>query len=132
MSAPTITALYAALNAVLNIFLANRVSTARRKNNVGLGTGGSTEVEIAIRTHGNNAEFVPFALLLMLLVELCGGASAPLHVYGGLLFVARILHPIGLKRPGANPYRFAGTAITYLAIVAASAWLLWLRTKTAR
>jgi uncharacterized protein len=129
MSAPTITALYAALNAVLNVYLANRVSSVRRKAKVGIGIGSSTELEIAVRAHGNNAEFVPFALLLMLLAELCGGASAPLHVYGGLLFVGRILHPFGLGRPAPNVYRWVGTALTYVGIVAASGWLLWLRTK---
>ncbi len=59
MSAPTITALYAALNAVLNIYLANRVSSVRGKTKVGLGTGGSSDLEVAVRIHGNNAEFVP-------------------------------------------------------------------------
>ncbi|CAN5911197.1 hypothetical protein BH11MYX4_BH11MYX4_50020 [soil metagenome] len=129
MSAPTITALYAALNAVLNIYLANRVSSVRGKTKVGLGTGGSPEVEVAVRMHGNNAEFVPLALLLMLLAELCGGASAPLHVYGGVLLLARVAHPLGLTRPAPNVFRWVGTAATYVGIVAASAWLLWLRTK---
>jgi len=129
MSAPTITALYAALNGILNIYLANRVSSVRGKAKVGIGTGGSSEVEVAVRIHGNNAEFVPLALLLMLLAELCGGGSAPLHAYGGLLSVGRILHPLGMGRPAPNVYRWVGTALTYGGIVAASGWLLWLRTK---
>jgi len=129
MSAPTITALYAALNGILNIYLANRVSSVRGKAKVGIGTGGSSEVEVAVRIHGNNAEFVPFALLLMLLAELCGGSSAPLHVYGGLLFVARLLHPLGMARPAPNVFRVVGTALTYVGIVAIAGWLLWLRMK---
>ena len=129
MSAPTITALYAALNAILNVYLANRVSTVRGKEKVAVGLGGSSALEIAVRIHGNNAEFVPLALLVMLLAELCGGASAPLHVYGGLLFVGRLLHPLGMTRPAPNVFRWVGTALTYVGIVAASGWLLYLRTK---
>ncbi len=129
MSPPIVTALYAALNAVLNIFLASRVSNLRRRDKVSVGAGDSKELLVAIRTHANNAEFVPFALLLMLIAELLGAASMPLHVYGGLLFAARVLHVIGMPRRAPNPYRFVGVGLTWLLIVASSAYLLWLRTK---
>jgi hypothetical protein len=36
---PVITALYGALNAIFNIFLANNVSNMRRKHKVGIGMG---------------------------------------------------------------------------------------------
>ena len=39
MITPTVTALYGALNAILNIFLANRVSTLRRSEGIGIGVG---------------------------------------------------------------------------------------------
>ncbi len=65
----------------------------------------------------------------MLLAELCGGSSAPLHVYGGLLLIARLMHPVGMTRPAPNVFRWVGTALTHGGIVAASGWLLWLRSK---
>ena len=46
-----ITALYGALNAIFNIFLANEVSRARKRHKVGLGTGEAPEMLVAIRAH---------------------------------------------------------------------------------
>jgi len=127
MAAPTITALYGALNAMFNIFLANRVSTLRRKVGASVGDRGDKELQIAIRMHGNNAEFVPLAIVMMLIAELLGGASLPLHLYGGGLLLARLTHAIGLPRKSPNPFRVGGTAITWGAIVAMSGWVLYLR-----
>ena len=108
MPVPTITALYAALN----IWLAMRVSSIRRRDHVSLGTGESRDLLVAVRTHANSAEFVPLALLMMLLAELCGGASVPLHVYGGSLFAARIAHVIGMQRKAPNVPRVLSNAVT--------------------
>jgi uncharacterized membrane protein YecN with MAPEG domain len=127
MAAPTITALYAAINAVLNVALAWRVSNLRRRDRVSLGTGESNDLLVAVRTHANSAEFVPLALLLMLIAELCGASSVPLHFYGGLLFAGRIAHVVGMPRKAPNPYRVAGTALTWGAIVLASVWVIFLR-----
>jgi uncharacterized protein len=124
---PTVTALYGALNAILNIYLANRVSTARRKADVHMGLGESPALLVASRTHGNNAEFVPLAIVMMLIAELLGGGSLYLHLYGGLLFAARLSHVIGMPRPAPNPFRFVGVALTWTAIVVISGWILYLR-----
>ncbi len=128
MTAPTITALYGALNAILNIFLASRVSAMRRKHGVGHSGSDAPEFLVASRTHGNNAEFVPLAIVMMLLAELLGGASVILHVYGGTLLLARVLHVLGMPRKAPNPFRFAGVALTWALIVAVSGWVLYLRT----
>ncbi len=130
MSPPIVTALYAAPNAILNVYLANRVSSFRRREKVALGEGTSKEMLVAVRTHANNAEFVPLALLMMLIAELLGAPSVVLHLYGGALFVARVLHVIGMPRRAPNPYRVAGVGLTWLAIVAASAYVLWLRARS--
>lgn len=127
MGIPTVTALYGSLNAILNIALANNVSNLRRKEKVSVGVGESKALQLAVRMHGNNAEFVPLAILMLLLAELCGGASLWLHVAGGLLLVARVSHAIGLPRPAPNVFRFGGTAVTWVGIVAMACWVLWLR-----
>ncbi len=125
--APVVTALYGALNALFNIFLANNVSSLRRKHKVGLGQGEAPEMLVAIRAHANNAEFVPLAIVMMLLAEMCGAKSWTLHLYGGLLLAARVAHWIGLPRKAPNPFRFGGTAITWTGIVVMSAYVLYLR-----
>jgi len=124
---PVITALYGALNAIFNIFLANNVSSARKKHKVSIGEGDDPAMLVAIRTHGNNAEFVPLAILMMLLAELCGANSIVLHVYGGGLLLARVLHWFGMPRKAPNAFRFIGVAFTWTAIVAISGYVLYLR-----
>jgi uncharacterized membrane protein YecN with MAPEG domain len=124
---PVITALYGALNAILNILLANRVSSMRKVHKVSLGEGEATPMLVAIRAHGNNAEFVPLAIVMMLLAELCGGNAIALHVFGGALLLARIAHPIGLPLKSPNPYRYFGVAVTWLMIVGCAGYVLYLR-----
>ena len=87
---PVVTALYGGLNAIFNVYLANNVSTARRKEKVSMGLGESDALLLAARIHANNAEFVPLAIVVLLLAELCGGSSFMLHVLGGSLFVSRV------------------------------------------
>lgn len=127
MDTPTVTALYGSLNAIFNIYLANNVSTIRRRDKVGLGTGESKPLLVASRIHANNAEYVPLAIVMLLLAELCGGASLYLHIAGGSLLVGRMLHALGMPRRAPNPFRVAGTAITWTHIIVLSLWTLWLR-----
>jgi uncharacterized membrane protein YecN with MAPEG domain len=70
---------------------------------------------------------VPFAVVMLLLAELCGGDPMFLHVLGGLLLLARIAHPIGLAYKARNPLRYLGTAVTWLVIVASAGYTLYLR-----
>lgn len=122
-----VVALYGSLNAIFNIYLANRVSTMRRKVKVGIGIGGDKELETAVRIHANNAEFVPLALVMLLIAELSGGHSAFLHALGGTLLVGRMLHAYGLPRKAPNAPRFIGTAVTWTTIVVTSVWVLVMR-----
>jgi len=44
---------------------------------------------------------------------------------GADLVVGRILHPLGLaNNPGVNPMRFIGTNLTWIALLAASIFVL--------
>jgi len=130
MAIPTITALYGSLNAIFNVVLALRVSSARRRLKVSTGTGDSKEMELAVRIHANNAEFVPLAIVMILLAELCGGSSTVLHVMGGTLLLARISHMIGMPLKAPNVFRVFGTSATWIGILGAAAYVLWLRTKS--
>lgn len=127
---PVITALYGALNAIFNVLLATEVTRLRRRHGVSLGHGSERDkaLNVAVRAHGNNAEFVPLALLMLLIAELCGGASWALHALGGSLFAARIAHWIGLPRKAPNAYRAGGIVITWLGILTTAGYVLYLRT----
>jgi len=122
---PTV-ALYGAVNAIINVLLAVNVSRTRGKAQVFLGTGDSEALLRASRAHGNNAEYVPLALLLLLIAELSGGASTPLHALGGTLTVARILQAHGMLA-GVIPTRVIGTVLTWLLIAGIAVYTLILR-----
>lgn len=124
MHAP-VTALYAGLLALLLVALAARVPLLRRKHHVGIGSGGHADLALAVRVHGNATEYVPAAVLLLLLAELNGFPAWSLHAAGSGFFLARVLHAIGL---GGNARysagRFFGTALTWLLIVILAAALI--------
>lgn len=126
VSVPVV-ALYGALNALLNVGLALRVSQIRMRDKVSIGVGGNKSLELAVRVHANNAEFVPLGLVMLLIAELMGGSSLWLHVAGGSLLVGRILHVAGMPFRSPNPARFLGTALTWTMIAATAGWCLYLR-----
>jgi uncharacterized membrane protein YecN with MAPEG domain len=117
MSVP-ITALYASLLGLLLIALAVPVIRLRRVNRVDVGDGGNQDLLRAIRVHGNAAEHVPIALILMLVYELNQGSPAVLHAYGGLFFLARALHAWGLSRiEGPSFGRTYGVLGTWIVVI---------------
>ncbi|HET6603872.1 MAG TPA: MAPEG family protein [Xanthomonadaceae bacterium] len=122
---PHITAVYAALSAILVMILALRVVAMRRAARVGLGDGGNAALAQRIRVHGNAIENLPLALLLLLLLELTGAPVLLLHGFGALLLGARVLHAWGLStRPGGSFGRFSGTLVTWLLVLAMAGWLI--------
>ncbi len=124
MAAP-VTALYAALSGVLLIVLAALVVRARWATRTALGTGADPRMERAVRVHANFVEYVPLALLLLLLGELNGVPTGVLHVAGIVLLASRALHAWGLSRHSARSFgRFWGTLGTWITIVALAAALL--------
>lgn len=125
MHAP-VTALYAGLLAILLIALASRVPLLRGKHRVGIGAGGHDDLALAMRVHGNASEYVPVALVLLLLAELNGLPAWSLHAAGSGLFLARIVHAAGLGRSaGMSPGRFIGTALTWTIVLALAGALVF-------
>lgn len=118
MSSAPITALYAGLLALWFIFLSLRVVVKRRSARVGLGTGDDRELARRVRVHGNAAEYLPIALMLMLLLELNTALAWLVHGAGVVLVVGRVAHFAGLGRSAGKSWgRFLGTAFTWLAIL---------------
>jgi len=120
-----ITAIYAALQALLSIGLVVPIGRLRASTNVSLGAGGDARLETAIRRHANWTEHVPIALLLIALLELNGASAGLLHGLGATLLVGRILHPLGLDAANMrSPLRGLGALATLLVILVAAIALL--------
>jgi uncharacterized protein len=113
----SISSLYAGLLALLFLLLSGRVILARRALRVGFGDGQSDILLRRIRVHGNFAEYVPFVLFMMALIEWQGGPKAILHLIGVLLVLGRALHAYGLSnQPELPDFRVMGMACTLSAL----------------
>lgn len=121
-----ITVLWAAILGLLSLALSMLVVRARVTESVIFGDGANVVMQQRIRVHGNFVEYVPLALLLLLVLELNSASVWVLNVLGGSLVVARLLHAFGLSTStGTTPGRFVGTVLTWLVILAESVLLLY-------
>ena len=112
------TALYAAILALFFFGLAVRAIKLRRRNMVILGDGNVPDLQRAVRSHGNFAEYVPFGLILMALAE-AGGFPAPgIHLLGGALVAGRALHAWGINQAKEDfRFRIAGMSLTFFTLI---------------
>jgi len=112
------TALYAALLGLFFIVLSFIVVGKRRQFKIGIGSNGEIMLERAIRVHANFAEYVPFALLLMLLAEYSGLAAIYLHIFGVMLLLGRLSHAWGVRqRKEPLKFRVVGILLTLSVIL---------------
>jgi len=121
-----VTALYGAVNAIFNVVLAANVSRNRGRSKVNLGVGTDDGLTRANRAHGNNSEYLALALVMLMVTELSGGGSTALHVFGGTLTIARLLHAHGMYA-NVVPTRAAGATLTWLTVVGLAVYALMLR-----
>jgi uncharacterized protein len=122
---PRIVPAYAALLALLFIYLAVRVMQARGRAGVSIGTGGDRPLERRMRVHANFAEYTPIALILLALMEIEGSAAWYLHLLCLSLLAGRIAHAYGVSRePDVHAARGAGMVLTFVAIILPALTLL--------
>ncbi|HEX7348902.1 MAG TPA: MAPEG family protein [Rhodanobacteraceae bacterium] len=118
---------YAGLGALLVLALAIRVMWLRTRLGVGLGAGGHEDLQRAIRTHANAVEYLPIALLLLVVLAFEGTQPWLLNTCGGVLILARVLHALGLSvHSGRSFGRALGAGLSVL-VIAAMAILLVVR-----
>lgn len=119
-----ITALYAGALALFLVLISVRVSVLRGKFKVMFGDGGQEDLLRAIRAQGNLIEYVPFALLLIGIVEWEGMRPWVVHTLAGALLASRLIHYWGLTdRKDAG--RGIGTTVTWLVLVVAGVIVLY-------
>lgn len=120
--------LYAALLALLYIYLSVRTIGLRRKLQVVLGPGDNPEMLRAMRVHANFAEYVPLALILIYLVEAQGTAAWLVHALGAALLLGRCLHAYGVSQVQETfAFRVSGMVLTFT-VLGVSAGLILTRT----
>lgn len=111
-------ALWVGLHLLLLLILALLVVRQRQKHKVALGDEGIAELLQAIRAQGNAVEYIPPALIGLVVLELTGAPGLLVHVGGLVLFTGRVLHAIGLSNSGGvSMLRTAGVVLTWLAYI---------------
>ncbi|MEM6659554.1 MAG: MAPEG family protein [Pseudomonadota bacterium] len=117
----SITPIYAGLLGLMYVALSAMVITQRRSNKVSYGDGGNSNMLKAMRTHSNFAEYAPFALLLIAMVELQGAGVLILNLLGLCLLAGRVLHAYGFGRnPQIVVLRQIGMVLTFTVILVAA------------
>ncbi len=114
----TVTPLCAIPLAALYLVLSTAAIRRRRGLGISIGNGGDTHFACLIRGHGNWAEYVPIALLLMAFAEMGGAGAGVIHTAGLLLLSGRLLHAYALGLTKRNlPARTGGMVLNFAAIV---------------
>ena len=123
---PATTAFYAGLLALLFVGLSGWVVVSRGSS--GVMEGGDGSLMKRVRAQGNLTEYVPFALILMALLEASGASHTLVQLLLLVLLIARIIHPFGLfATPNTAPMficRGGGIAGTLLVIIVAAVALM--------
>ena len=123
---PRITLLVASLHVLFYLLLSMRVMLHRKAHRIGVGTGGDEAMTRRVRVHANFAEYVPLALLMLVLLELAGTAAAVVWTCGLVLLLALLAHAIGLGgSAGYSAGRFGGTLLTLAVLLAMALLGLW-------
>jgi len=113
-----VTALYAGIFALMQVFLTLRVVQKRMFHQVSLGHGDNEDLMRHIRIHGNFVETIPMALFLMMLLESSGLDWWVIHALGGAMLLSRILHMVGLLTgDGRGHLRTAGVMLMILVYI---------------
>lgn len=124
-----VTPIIASILTIVFLQLSFAVIRLRRKNKVGIGSGGHDELERAIRAQGNFAEYVPIALILLFLLEFNSAPVWLVGILGAALIIGRMIHAKGINQPPPHfRYRIIGMRLTIGTLIALVffnvAWIL--------
>ena len=97
-----ITSIYAAILGFLYFHITMTVIRGRVKNQISLGSGDKNEIIHLVSAHSNFAAYVPFFLILLLLLELQHANFILLNALGVVFVIGRVLHYVGMKGERMN------------------------------
>jgi hypothetical protein len=131
MTAFPVTLVTACLLGIAYAALSIAVGVERGRSNISLGLPAAgiaigdehkaSALLIAVRRHGQFAEYVPISILLVLLLELNHANTIALIGLAAALILSRICMTLGLGRSSPNPLRTAGNLMQWGMIAISSA-----------
>jgi uncharacterized membrane protein YecN with MAPEG domain len=120
-----VTILYGSLSILVTVLLALNISLNRMRVKTYVSEGVPDALRRKIRAHGNSVEWLAVTIFLLAFLELQGVPSMRLHVLGGAVVIARILHSFCMLT-GSRLTMVSATA-TYILCVTMTVWSLALR-----
>ena len=121
-----ITPLYAAILALLYVYLSVRTLSARRRYKIAIGSGDNKDLLRRMRVHANFSEYVPIALLLIFFLEYISDNAIKIHFLAACLLAGRVIHAIGVSRSPENfRFRVLGMALTFTSLISASIGIIF-------
>ena len=109
-------AVYASLSAFLIVWLSLNVIKIRREKQISIGDGEDARLQTAIAAQSNAIEYIPLALLLLLLLEYNGAHLVVVHLFGLLLVAGRLIHARALLTENIKS-RVLGMQVTIWVII---------------
>jgi uncharacterized membrane protein YecN with MAPEG domain len=109
--------IYGSIYTLIIVWLSIRVIKNRVKHRVSVGDGGVQAMQIAMAVQSNAIEYLPIALLLMLMLELNGAGAWLIHAFGMIFIVGRVYHINGMFTQRLK-YRVWGMRITFYSLIA--------------
>lgn len=92
-----VSALYVVLGTLFILKFLLDVVRLRRQYRVSMGDGGVSDLQLAIRIHGNAVENIPIALFMLVMMEMNGADIWMLHLLALFFFFGRLMHAYGLR-----------------------------------
>jgi len=128
-----IVAIYAGLNGLLTLALSYNVGRHRaRADSLTPGAMGDDVLVRAIRAHGNATEYIPLAIVMILILALLSAPAYLLHGLGAGFTIGRVAQAWGMTREKhPNAIRFTGNLFTGLVyLIASSACIYFALTQS--
>ena len=117
--------LWGGLLILLMLVLSGVVVSRRRLHMIEFGDGEEREKTCAVRAFANAAEYVPAGMCGLILLAFVGAPPLLIHGVGGVLFVGRAFHALGLLfQRGPSLGRSIGMVLTWLALLVAAVSLI--------
>lgn len=125
MSAIEAVALYTGLNLLILLVIGVRVSLGRQRLKISLGENSNPDMLRLVRVHANGTEWVPGALVGLLVLAMMNAPALSIHVLGATLTLGRLAHAYGMSTAaGPSPARVLGASLTLLVYLLLGAGLV--------
>ena len=112
-----ITLTIAGAAALVNFWLALRISRTRAASKTWMGDGGDPALIARMRAQANFIEYTPIILILIGAIELARGTTSGLWIVGAVYILGRLAHGLGMDGGRLVRLRSVGAVSTLLILI---------------